>query len=129
MNVLFEAQEVTKQFANHKALDEVSLKVPEKSIFGLLGPNGAGKTTLIRTLLGIIRPTKGTASVLGYDIRKENVTPIGSPALVKPINNGMLEQEQNGVIVPKSAPRMLALIPSKLPSIRLVLSGGKKLCI
>jgi hypothetical protein len=60
-------------------------------------------------------------------MRKENVTPIGSPAFVKPMNRGMDEQEQNGVIVPSNAPRMFAVIPLKPPSILLVLSGGKKL--
>jgi len=44
MKTLFEAKEVTKQFANHRALDQVSIAVPEQSIYGLLGPNGAGKT-------------------------------------------------------------------------------------
>ena len=46
MNLLFEARNITKQFANHKALDEVSISVPEQSIFGLLGPNGAGEQAL-----------------------------------------------------------------------------------
>ena len=61
------------------------------------------------------------------DIKNENVTPIGSPALVKPMNSGIEEQEQNGVTVPRSAPSILAVIPSNLPNIFLVLSGGKKL--
>jgi ABC-2 type transport system ATP-binding protein len=49
---------------------DVNCSIPKGGV-GLLGPNGAGKTTLIRTLLGIIRPTNGTARVLGYDIRSE----------------------------------------------------------
>ena len=48
---------------------------------------------------------------MGDEIRKENVTPMGSPALVKPINNGMDEQEQNGVTVPSSAAIIFAAIP------------------
>ena len=66
-------------------------------------------------------------STKGEDIKNENVTPIGSPALVKPMNSGIEEQEQNGVTVPRSAPSILAVIPSNLPNIFLVLSGGKKL--
>ncbi len=54
-----------------KALDGVTFSVPDKSIFGFLGPNGAGKTTTIRILATILPPTQGTASVQGYDIRRE----------------------------------------------------------
>ena len=48
---------------------------------------------------------------MGDEIRKEKVTPSGKPALVKPINSGMEEQEQNGVTVPSNAPMILAQIP------------------
>jgi hypothetical protein len=68
-------------------------------------------------------------STRGEEIKNENVTPIGSPALVKPINNGMDEQEQKGVTVPSKAPKIFAEIPLYLPNIFLVLSGGKKLWI
>jgi ABC-2 type transport system ATP-binding protein len=56
---LFSAVDITKEFSNHRALDNVTIHVPEKSIFGLLGPNGAGKTTLIRIINQIIAPDKG----------------------------------------------------------------------
>ena len=64
-------------------------------------------------------------STKGDDIRNENVTPRGSPALVKPMNIGIEEHEQNGVIVPKNAPSIFAGIPFNLPKIFFVLSGGK----
>ena len=61
-----EARDLVKDFAEKRAVDGVSLEVPTGSIFGLLGPNGAGKTTTLRMLLGIIEPSSGERSVLGY---------------------------------------------------------------
>ena len=61
-----EARDLTKDFDGKRAVDGVSLTVPEGSITGILGPNGAGKTTTIRMLLGIIDPTSGTRSLLGH---------------------------------------------------------------
>ena len=54
------------------ALSGLNLKVPKNSIFAFLGPNGAGKTTTIKLLLGLAKPTTGTATVLGKDIISEN---------------------------------------------------------
>jgi ABC-2 type transport system ATP-binding protein len=56
-----------------RALNAVSLEVEPGEIFGFLGPNGAGKTTMIRTLLGFLHATSGTASVLGLDIKRDSV--------------------------------------------------------
>ncbi|MFX1487967.1 MAG: ATP-binding cassette domain-containing protein, partial [Promethearchaeota archaeon] len=57
------------------AVEKLNLKVPYGVTYGLLGPNGAGKTTTVRMLNSIIRPTSGTAHVVGYDIvtQSENV--------------------------------------------------------
>lgn len=55
------------------ALESLDLGVPRNSIFGFLGPNGAGKTTTIKLLLGLIRPTGGSASIFGLDIRRNSV--------------------------------------------------------
>ena len=60
---------LTKKFGDFTAVDGVSFQVGRGEIFGFLGPNGAGKTTTIRLLLGLIKPSRGAASVLGYDIR------------------------------------------------------------
>lgn len=60
---------LTKSYGDVIANDEVTFDVEPGEIFGYLGPNGAGKTTTIRQLLGLIRPTSGTAEVLGADIR------------------------------------------------------------
>lgn len=66
-------QNLIKRYGEFAALNGCSLEVPEGSIFGLLGPNGAGKTTLIRSLLGYIKPTSGTASIDGFDCLTESL--------------------------------------------------------
>ncbi len=53
---------------NIRAVDHLSLRVPKGIIFGLLGPNGSGKTTMIHLLLGLLKPSKGRAEVLGFDV-------------------------------------------------------------
>jgi ABC-2 type transport system ATP-binding protein len=66
-----EVTDLTKRFGDFTAVDGVSFKIGTGQIFGFLGPNGAGKTTTIRMLLGLLRPTSGSATVLGYDIVRE----------------------------------------------------------
>ena len=73
----------------------------------------------------LISSTRLPRSTIGDEIRNENVTPSGRPALVKPINSGIDEHEQNGVTVPRSAAMILAPKPLNLPSSFLLLSGGK----
>jgi ABC-2 type transport system ATP-binding protein len=63
---------LTKEFGSVVANDDVSFAVDEGEVFGFLGPNGAGKSTTIRLLLGLLKPTSGTARVLGADIRDED---------------------------------------------------------
>src|SRR5512142_1729409 len=60
-------ENLTKKFGDFTAVEQVSFTVREGEIFGWLGPNGAGKTTTIRILLGLLRPTSGSARVLGFD--------------------------------------------------------------
>ncbi|MEI7500779.1 MAG: ATP-binding cassette domain-containing protein [Bacteroidota bacterium] len=74
---LFSAHFVSKQYANHKALDKVSINVPEGSIFGLLGPNGAGKTTLIRIINQIIAPDEGELIFMGRKLQPNDIALIG----------------------------------------------------
>ncbi|MFN8499595.1 MAG: ABC transporter ATP-binding protein [Anaerolineae bacterium] len=61
------AEGLTKRFDHFTAVDHVSFATQRGEIFGFLGPNGAGKTTTIRMLLGLLRPTEGHASVMGFD--------------------------------------------------------------
>lgn len=68
---------------------------------------------------------KDARSTKGDEIRNEKVIPIGSPAEVNPINSGILEHEQNGVIVPKSAPIIFPVTPLNLPKFFLYALEGR----
>jgi ABC-2 type transport system ATP-binding protein len=67
-----ETKDLSRKFGSFIAVNNVNFFVPKGEIFGLLGPNGAGKTTTIRMLCGIILPSSGNGSVLGFDIRKDS---------------------------------------------------------
>lgn len=71
MNIL-EVRNLKKYFATQKAVDDISLEIPQGSIFGLLGPNGAGKTTLIRMITGIFYPDSGEIILKGKPFDPEN---------------------------------------------------------
>lgn len=62
---------LTKRYGKARGIENVSLTVSEGEFFGFIGPNGAGKSTTIRTLLGLIRPTSGTALIHGLDIVRD----------------------------------------------------------
>lgn len=66
-----EARDLVRDFGPIRALDHLSFEVPAGIVFGFLGPNGAGKTTAIRTFLGLVEPTSGSARVFGFDTRRE----------------------------------------------------------
>jgi ABC-2 type transport system ATP-binding protein len=70
-------KDVSKQYSQHKALDNVSVNIPEKTIFGLLGPNGAGKTTLIRIINQIINADGGEILVFGEKLKPQHIEIIG----------------------------------------------------
>ena len=84
---IIEIENLTKKFKDNTALDNVSLRIKKGEVFGLLGPNGAGKTTLIRLLIGLIKPTSGTARISyngeGFDIKK-NIMEIRKRASLLP---------------------------------------------
>jgi len=65
------AEDLTKKFDDFTAVDGVNLDVPQGNVLVLLGPNGAGKTTTVRMLTSILRPTRGSARVAGFDVVKE----------------------------------------------------------
>lgn len=74
---IIKANNITKRFTNHTALDNVTVNIPEGSIYGLLGPNGAGKTTLIRIINHITAPDSGEVWFDGHRLQADDVAHIG----------------------------------------------------
>jgi len=70
--------ELTRRFGSITALDRLTVDLPVGGVIGLVGPNGSGKSTLIRILLGLIRPTSGSATVLGSPSESRGAMPRGS---------------------------------------------------
>jgi ABC-2 type transport system ATP-binding protein len=71
MDTIVTAEGLTKKYGNVAALDNLNLALKKGEVLGYLGPNGAGKTTTIRLLLGLIRPTSGTAKIFGKDTQRQ----------------------------------------------------------
>ncbi len=71
--VVIETHNLSKIYKESRALQNLNLTVRQNSIFGFLGPNGAGKSTTIKLLLGLIQPTGGSASIFGYDVKRQSV--------------------------------------------------------
>ena len=88
------AESVTKSFGSHKALDRVSLSIPENSIYGVLGPNGAGKTTFLRIVNQITYPDSGSVYFDGEPLKPEHVALIGYLPEERGLYKGMKVGEQ-----------------------------------
>ena len=73
MSAAIETEGLTRRFGNHLAVDAVSMTVPERAVYGFLGRNGAGKTTTLRMLLGLLRPTAGSARICGVDVGRDRI--------------------------------------------------------
>ena len=74
---MLKIENIVKQYENHIALNDVSLTVPQGSVFGLLGPNGAGKTSLIRIVNQITAPDSGVVYFKGEKLKPEHISLIG----------------------------------------------------
>jgi ABC-2 type transport system ATP-binding protein len=141
MKYAIETDSLTKMYGDFLAVDELNMKIKNKSIFGFLGPNGAGKTTTIKMLTCLIKSTSGTAKVGGYDINtdpNEVRQKIGMvPQLVSLYNDltakenvelcadyyGLTEDEKEERI-----PDLMELVDIKYAENKLVkqMSGGQK---
>jgi ABC-2 type transport system ATP-binding protein len=73
VSAALEAAGLTKYYGKQPGIIDLNLEVAEGEVFGFLGPNGAGKTTTIRLLLDLLRPTRGSARILGLDSRRDGV--------------------------------------------------------
>lgn len=71
MEYVVTTDKLTKKFGNFTAVDGLDIRIKKGEVYGFLGPNGAGKSTTIRMLCGILEPTSGTGTILGYDLLKE----------------------------------------------------------
>jgi ABC-2 type transport system ATP-binding protein len=72
MTTVIETESLTRKFGDFVAVDHVTFSVQAGEVIGYLGPNGSGKTTTIRMLLGLLLPTEGRATVLGYDVVRQS---------------------------------------------------------
>src|SRR6187401_712979 len=77
MNDILTIENIVKQYAGHRALDDVSMNIPQGSVFGLLGPNGAGKTSLIRIVTQITAPDSGRLLFKGSPLNSEHIRHMG----------------------------------------------------
>lgn len=87
-----EARDLRKSFGQVRAVDGVSITIPQGEIFGFLGPNGAGKTTTIRMLTGVLVPDSGSVSVFGKDVHRD---PLGAK-----LDMGVIPENGDGVYPP-----------------------------
>ena len=106
----------------------LNLSIKDPPTTAIIRPNTTYATAIFQPKI-LVKRTRLPKSTIGEEIKKENVTPTGRPAFENPINSGIEEQEQNGVIVPSKAAIQLAVIPLNRPRIFFVRSGVKKLCM
>ena len=131
---------LAKYFDKTRAVDGLDLKVPRGAVYGFLGRNGAGKTTTVKTLLGLLRPSGGSAEVLGYDIGRdliailehtgfvpENKTLFSglTPAQLVHFNQGYFPKWSNELVARYAD---LFEIPMETPIAKLSLGNKTKVC-
>ena len=131
---------LAKFFGKTRAVDGLDLKVPRGSVYGFLGRNGAGKTTTVKTLLGLLRPTAGSAEVLGCDIRRDLIAILErtgfvpeSKTLFGTLTPAQLVHFNQGYFPKWSSERVaryadLLEIPMQTPFAKLSLGNKTKVC-
>lgn len=93
MGYLLETRGLAKEFKGQRAVDGVSLHVPEGAVYGLLGPNGAGKSTLLKMVCGMLRPTAGDILVAGRPWTRADLAQIGALIETPPLYENLTARE------------------------------------
>jgi ABC-2 type transport system ATP-binding protein len=96
-NLILETRELKKYYGKQLAVNNVSLKIPNGSIYGLLGPNGAGKTTTLKMLTGLIKPSAGEILAFDEPWQRKHLEKIGS-LIESPALYGNLTAAENLLI-------------------------------
>ena len=78
METLLRTENLTKKFKNQVAVQNISMNVPENSVYGLLGPNGAGKSTTLKMIAGILKHTKGSIIFNKHPWKRSDLSNIGA---------------------------------------------------
>lgn len=92
-NYVLETKNLTKVFKKQKAVENISLKVKEKSIYGLLGPNGAGKSTTLKMITGMLKPTEGEILFKGDKWQRDSLKDIGALIEAAPLYSNLTAEE------------------------------------
>jgi len=133
-------QGLAKYFGKTRAVDSLDLKVPRGAVYGFLGRNGAGKTTTVRTLLGLLHPSGGSAEVLGFDIGRDLIAILERTGFVpenKTLFSGITPAQLvhfNQGYFPKWSSELVARyaelfeIPMQTPFAKLSLGNKTKVC-
>lgn len=82
---IIEIKNLEKSFKHHKVIRNISMSVPEGSVYGLLGPNGAGKSTILKMLTGLLRPDSGRILFCGTPWTRKNLEETGSLIETPPV--------------------------------------------
>ena len=91
MKNVIEVKELTKDYDGLLAVDHINFEVEEGEVFGFLGPNGAGKTTTVRMLTGVIKPSSGSVSVMGFDLGRHPIRAKETMGVVPELSNAYTE--------------------------------------
>ncbi|GIO25218.1 lantibiotic protection ABC transporter ATP-binding protein [Oceanobacillus sp. J11TS1] len=90
---ILETSHLIKKFGKEEAVSDLSIKVPEGSIYGLLGPNGAGKSTFLKMVTGLLRPSSGEILFEGHSWRRKDLSKIGALIEAPPLYDNLTAYE------------------------------------
>lgn len=93
METLLRTENLTKKFKNQVAVQNISMNVPENSVYGLLGPNGAGKSTTLKMIAGILKPTRGRIIFNKHPWKRSDLSNIGALIETPPLYGNLTARE------------------------------------